>query len=146
MLENVGSNGWIWSASPRAVGSGNAGSFYLNSNGNVNPFGNDNRANGFPVRCARVFTACLKRDILRVILSREATPPASGLRNNSSGALNNVGNNGYVWSASPRAAGSTNGSFLAFNNNGLVEPFRTDNRAYAFPVRCARVFTAILSA
>ncbi len=56
-LDNVGSNGYSWSASPYAVGSGNAGNLDFNSNGNVNPLNNNVRSWGFPVRCARAFTA-----------------------------------------------------------------------------------------
>ncbi len=56
-LDNVGSNGYSWSASPNAAGSGNAGNLNFNSNGNVNPLNNNVRSWGFPVRCARAFTA-----------------------------------------------------------------------------------------
>jgi len=56
-LVNVGTEGDSWSASPNAAGSGNAGYLNFNSNGNVNPLNGNYRSYGFPVRCARGFTA-----------------------------------------------------------------------------------------
>ena len=52
-MNTVGSNGNYWSSSPNSVTNG----FNLNFNsGSVNPSNNNNRANGFPVRCVRAFT------------------------------------------------------------------------------------------
>ena len=51
-LTNVGTWGLYFSSSSYAAGSINAG--YLNFNaGNVNPLNNNNRANGFSVRCVQ---------------------------------------------------------------------------------------------
>ncbi|MCL2561435.1 MAG: hypothetical protein FWE10_03820 [Rikenellaceae bacterium] len=59
--------------------------------------------------------------------------PATGNRNVSSGALNNVGSNGYNWSATPSSA--TNGFNLNFNSTS-VNPSNSNNRGNGFPVRC----------
>ena len=57
--------------------------------------------------------------------------PASGQRNSSSGTLNNVGSNGYYWSAS--ANNDNNGHNLNFNSSNWN--WNNNNRAYGFPVR-----------
>ncbi len=51
----VGENGNYWSSSPYSS-EVNAGNLNFNSGG-VYPVNNNNRANGFSVRCVRVFTA-----------------------------------------------------------------------------------------
>lgn len=51
-VNNGGSNGNYWSASPNGVG--NARNVNFNS-GNVNPQNNNNRRNGFSVRLVRAF-------------------------------------------------------------------------------------------
>jgi len=157
-LTNVGSEGDYWSASPYAVGSGNAGFLNFNSNGNVNPLNNTNRANGLPVRCARAFTLLGKKifstwfgwltaRMLRLVVSRNfdcgKQRPASGYRERSSGALGGVGDGGWYWSASPNAVGSVNAGNLNFNSDGNVNPLNNNNRANGFPVRCARAFTLL---
>ncbi len=53
-VTNVASNGNYWSSSPYS-GNANAGNLNFNSGG-VNPLNNNNRANGFSVRCVRGFT------------------------------------------------------------------------------------------
>ena len=65
------------------------------------------------------------------IQSKGHTFPASGYRNNSSGTLNNVGSNGYYWSAS--ANSSNNGHNLNFNSSNWN--WNNNNRANGFPVR-----------
>lgn len=62
---------------------------------------------------------------------------ASGYRNNSSGALNNVGSNGYCWSSAPNSA--TNAYNLNFSS-GNVNPLNNNNRANGFAVRPVRAF------
>ena len=64
--------------------------------------------------------------------------PASGYRNRTSGALTNVGSNGYSWSSSPTQS-STNAGNLNFNATN-VNPQNNNSRAYGFPVRCVRGF------
>ena len=61
--------------------------------------------------------------------------PASGYLNNGNGTLNNVGSNGYYWSASPNS--QTNGYNLNFNSSN-VNPSNNNNRANGFPVRCVQ--------
>ena len=61
--------------------------------------------------------------------------PASGYRSNSSGAVCNVGSNGYFWSSSPLSV--TNGYYLLFNSSS-VTPSNYSNRCYGFPVRCVQ--------
>ncbi|MCM1251074.1 MAG: hypothetical protein NC209_08050 [Alistipes sp.] len=61
---------------------------------------------------------------------------ASGLRDRTSGALGNVGTNGYSWSSSP-LSGSASAGFLLFES-GNVNPLHADGRSYGFPVRCVQ--------
>ena len=69
--------------------------------------------------------------------------PASGYRNNNDGGLNNVGNNGNYWSASPN---SNNAYNLNFNNNGNVNPSNNNKRANGFSVRCLQASVGVRSA
>ena len=58
--------------------------------------------------------------------------PASGYRNDNGGSLDNVGNNGYYWSADP---GSTyHGCDLNFDS-GNVNPLNNYDRTYGFAAR-----------
>ena len=66
-------------------------------------------------------------------IQRLLQAPASGYRNNNDGSLNNVGNNGNYWSATPD---SNNAYNLNFNNNGNVNPSNNNNRANGQSVRC----------
>jgi hypothetical protein len=66
-----------------------------------------------------------------VIQSRCHPFPASGYRNNSNASLNNVGSNGYAWSAS--ANDGNNGRNLNFNSSSWN--WNNNNRANGFPVR-----------
>ena len=61
--------------------------------------------------------------------------PASGCRRVGDGALNNVGNYGVYWSASPDGYHAYS---LDFNSSGRVYPYRYD-RAHGFSVRCLQV-------
>ena len=70
-----------------------------------------------------------------------APPSAAGYRLNSSGALTNVGTNGYVWSSSSYYAGHNNAGYLNFNS-GAVNPLNNANRANAFSVRCVQHLSA----
>jgi hypothetical protein len=69
-LTNVGANGNYWSSSSYAAGSANAGDLGFNS-GVVNPLNNNNRANGFSVRCVQASTGscflffCLFLDVFK---------------------------------------------------------------------------------
>lgn len=67
-------------------------------------------------------------------------PCAPGYRNNPSGALGGVGNNGYSWASS---VSGINGMNLWFNTTGL-NPSNTNNRANGLQVRCLQVFTGTL--
>ena len=58
--------------------------------------------------------------------------PASGYRNNSTGTVNNVGSNGYFWSAVPGSTG--NGRNLDFNSSD-IGPLNSNYRSYGFAVR-----------
>jgi hypothetical protein len=51
--------------------------------------------------------------------------------------LNNVGSNGFAWSASPDSKGSRNGGYLGFYGSG-VNPLSNNFRSLGFPVRCAQ--------
>ena len=76
------------------------------------------------------------------VYRRAAANPdeAPGFRNNTSGALNNVGNEGSVWSAS---ANGTNGVYLRFVMNA-AQPGNSNNRANGFLLRCLSAFIALL--
>ncbi len=62
---------------------------------------------------------------------------AAGLRTRETGALANVGTNGYYWSSSSRLAGDNNAGNLNFNS-GNVNPLNWNNRANGFSVRCVQ--------
>ena len=64
--------------------------------------------------------------------------PAAGYRNNSSGALNNVGSNGNYWSATPNS--TNNGHNLNFNSSNWN--WNNNNRANGFSVRPVAAITA----
>ena len=66
------------------------------------------------------------------------TNPASGNRNNTDGALNNVTSNGNYWSAVPN--NTNNGHNLNFNS-GNVNPQNNNNRSNGFAVRPSQAFT-----
>lgn len=51
---NVGKEGYCWSSSSRGTGSVNGSNLGFNSTV-VNPLNNNNRTNGFPVRCVQEF-------------------------------------------------------------------------------------------
>ncbi|MDE6446657.1 MAG: fibrobacter succinogenes major paralogous domain-containing protein [Alistipes sp.] len=51
-MANVGANGHWWSSSSYESGNINAGSFFCDAS-RLNPMNNDNRANGFSVRCVQ---------------------------------------------------------------------------------------------
>ena len=59
--------------------------------------------------------------------------PASGYRSDYDGSLDDVGNDGYYWSASPY---DSYAFYLAFLSNGNVYLSNVDNRAYGWSVRC----------
>ena len=61
--------------------------------------------------------------------------PASGYRSNASGAVANVGNNGYYWSSTPSSA--TFAYSLNFYSGG-VYPQNYFVRGNGFPVRCVQ--------
>ena len=63
--------------------------------------------------------------------------PAAGRRNYSTGALENVGTNGFYWSSSSYNAGNVNAGSLNFNS-GNVNPLNNNVRANGFPVRCVQ--------
>ena len=63
--------------------------------------------------------------------------PAVGYRNYDSGALNNVGSNGYYWSASPNPSYS-HYAFNLYFLNGNVNPAYSDSRSHGYSVRCVR--------
>ena len=62
--------------------------------------------------------------------------PLSGYRSNGSGALNNVGGNGYYWSCSPNPSNSSSAYYLSFNGDGDVSPVYANDRSRGYPVRC----------
>jgi hypothetical protein len=77
--------------------------------------------------------------VRRCIHNRDCFIPAAGNRNADNGSLNNVGSNGYYWSATPNGA---NGYNLNFNSTN-VNPSNNNNRANGFSVRCVQAFIRI---
>ena len=65
--------------------------------------------------------------------------PASGYRNNSTGTVNNVGSNGYFWSAVPYS--TYYGRSLYFYSS-FINPLNNSNRSNGFAVRPVQEFTA----
>ncbi|MDE7451121.1 MAG: DUF4906 domain-containing protein, partial [Alistipes sp.] len=63
--------------------------------------------------------------------------PAAGYRSYSSGALTNVGSNGYCWSSSPYSETSQHAGSLSFGS-GRVFPVYSAYRASGLSVRCAK--------
>lgn len=53
-VNNVGSNGYFWSAVPNSTNNGRNLNF---NSSNINPLNNNNRSNGFAVRPVQEFTA-----------------------------------------------------------------------------------------
>ena len=64
--------------------------------------------------------------------------PAVGYRSSDSGALSNVGERGYCWSASPVPSDSGSAYYLFFNYFGNVTPASNYDRALGYSVRCVR--------
>ena len=62
--------------------------------------------------------------------------PASGYRIGSDGSLDNVGDNGFFWSASPYSDLAYD---LYFSNDGNVDPSDYYYRASGQSVRCLQV-------
>ncbi|MDE5708018.1 MAG: hypothetical protein K2L09_05955 [Alistipes sp.] len=62
---------------------------------------------------------------------------ASGFRNNTSGALTNVGANGYCWSSAPQSSGSADVGYLGFNSTN-VNPYNSGARSNGLTVRCVQ--------
>ena len=58
--------------------------------------------------------------------------PASGFRVSNDGSLNNVGYNGYYWSAVPN---SSNNACYLYSDSGNVYPLIYNSRSYGFAVR-----------
>ena len=64
--------------------------------------------------------------------------PAVGSRGYDSGSLNNVGEYGYCWSASPNPSSADFAYYLDFYFNGNVYPATYYNRGHGYSVRCVR--------
>lgn len=73
----------------------------------------------------------------RLIQAKGHIFPASGYRNNSSGDLNNVGSNGYCWSATPNDG--NNGRQFNFNSSSWN--LNNNNRTIGYPVRAVAALT-----
>ena len=75
------------------------------------------------------------------IIETDTPFPAAGYRNNSNGSLNNVGSNGYYWSASPNNA--NNGRNLNFNSSNWN--WNNNNRANGYSVRPVAAITTSMN-
>ncbi|GEM_PF-6178877 len=61
-------------------------------------------------------------------------PPLAGNRNTNGHTLNNVGSNGYYWSATMNS--TTNSYNLNMGSSGNTNPSNNNNRGNGFSVRC----------
>ena len=61
--------------------------------------------------------------------------PAFGIRNNSTGNVSSVGNQGFYWSATP--VSTTNGRYLNFSNSSFNTLNGSTTRATGCSIRCA---------
>lgn len=64
--------------------------------------------------------------------------PAVGYRYGDSGALFNVGDYGYCWSASPHPSDADYAYYLLFRYGGDVHPASSNGRGGGYSVRCVR--------
>lgn len=71
--------------------------------------------------------------------------PGAGYRNETNGALTNVGQRGYYWSSSPNAGGSANSAYLNFINDGTLTWALNGNRAAGLGVRCVSALTTVIA-
>ena len=60
-----------------------------------------------------------------------------GYRNNDSGAINNVGSNGNLWSCAQSSSNATRGENLNYNSSNF-NPANNNNRANGNAVRCVK--------
>ncbi|MDE6045788.1 MAG: hypothetical protein K2G10_00610, partial [Alistipes sp.] len=70
--------------------------------------------------------------------------PASGFRNNTTGALAEVGTGARYWTSAPASASSANGGFLSFTPD-VVQPQSDGVRSVARTVRCVQHLQAAFS-
>ncbi len=87
--------------------------------------------------CRQLYTPVCAEAYSPVHSSQRLPHIAAGNRNRETGALTNVGTNGYVWSSSSNYAGSNNAGNLNFNSSN-VNPLNNTNRANGFSVRCVQ--------
>ncbi len=69
-LADVGANGHWWSSSSYASGNLHAGSFFCDAS-RMNPLNNDNRANGFSVRCVQHLCGAVLPNYLTIPYERK---------------------------------------------------------------------------
>ena len=94
----------------------------------------------FDLLCPRravVHPSLTERAAFRHSFQRLLCVPASGYRDNPSGALNAVGANGYCWASAPFSATSPYGARLVYDA-GRDLPLDGNARAYGFTVRCVQ--------
>ena len=139
-LAGVGVDGYALSSSPSTSGNVNAGYLAFTASG-LYPVSGDSRAVGLPVRCVRAFSTAWKERLASQRAVRPGLLIASGYRHRESGVLTFVGSYGCAWSGTPYASGNANAGYLVFGAS-FIYPLRNDFRAFGFPVRCVREFTA----
>ncbi len=79
----------------------------------------------------------MQKPPLRHSFQRLLIAPATGYRHETTGALANVGTNGYSLSSSPLAADQVKMGYLNFNADN-VNPLESWYRSAGFPVRCVQ--------
>ena len=124
-LGNSGTNGYGWTSVPNGS---NAWNLYFNS-GNAYMNNNNNRTNGFPVRCVQA-----SAPVFALFF------PASGYRYNSNGTLNYSGTSGYGWTSVPNSGSAWRLNFYSGNAS-----MGNDGRTYGFPVRCVQASAPIIA-
>jgi len=75
--------------------------------------------------------------MINPVLAKTALP--GGYRNYNNGNYNNMGNNGYFWSATENNSNNAWNRKLNYNNSDINR--NNNNKSYGFSVRCVRELT-----
>ena len=131
-LYNSGTNGYGWTSTP--YNSSNA--WNLNFNSGDAYVNNNNRGNGFPVRCVQASAPVF-------VFAKDTFVffPASGLRGSSDGKLGWSGSWGGCWTSTSFGSGS---AWLLSVAPGSAY-VGTDNSGLGLPVRCVQASAAVFA-
>jgi len=85
----------------------------------------------------------LKNALSGIHPSDRCPAPAAGYRNNTTGALENIGTHGWYWASSPFCSGDEQSGHLWFHA-ACVQPLDDSQRANALSVRCVQHLPKLL--